>query len=132
MSYQMRSQSGFTLLEVLVVVVIIGVLAALVGPAIMNRVDSAREVAAQQQIESLRLALENYRLDAGRYPTTEQGLADLWEQPSLPPIPGTWNGPYLQKEPRLDPWGKAYVYQHFSQDGTASYELFTSGPEGAL
>src|SRR3989442_8416246 len=99
---------GFTLIEILVVIIVLGLLAALVGPRILGRVSEAKSATARTQIELLGLALDNYRLDNGSYPTTEQGLAALQEKPAREPIPGNWRGPYLNKAAPLDPWGRPY------------------------
>lgn len=99
---------GFTLIEVMVVIVILGVLAALVVPRVMNRPDEARVVAARQDIAAVMQALKLYRLDNGRYPTTEQGLQALVTRPSTEPVPNNWKS-YLDKLP-VDPWNKPYQY----------------------
>src|SRR5205085_3168069 len=102
------TRRGFTLLEVLVVLMVIALLAALVGPQIVGRVSEARSTAAKTQLELFSLALDNYRLDNGGYPTTEQGLAALRERPRRGPAPVNWRGPYLRKDVPLDPWGRPY------------------------
>jgi len=99
---------GFTLLEVMVVVVILGILAALIVPKIISRPDEARAIAARQDIASLMQALKLYRLDNQRYPTTEQGLQALVAKPSTGPVPPNWK-PYIEKLPQ-DPWRNAYQY----------------------
>lgn len=102
--------SGFTLIEVMIVIVILGVLAALIVPKVMGRPDEARVIAAKQDIATIMQSLKLYKLDNRRYPTTEQGLAALVQKPSLAPLPDNWNpGGYLEKLPK-DPWGKPYVY----------------------
>src|SRR5258707_11527721 len=98
---------GFTLIELLVVVVIIGVLTAYVGPRYFGQVARSEVNAAKAQIDALEKALEQYRLDVGRYPTGELGLAALVQKPSNET---RWSGPYLKKAVPLDPWGRAYVY----------------------
>ena len=101
---------GFTLIELMVVLVILGVLAALIVPKLMDRPDEARKIAAKQDIATLVQALKLYRLDNLRYPTTEQGLQALVAKPSLNPVPTNWKaGGYLEKLPN-DPWGQPYVY----------------------
>jgi len=101
---------GFTLIEILVVIVILGVLAALIVPNIMQRPDDARITAAKSQIALIMQALKLYRLDNQRYPTSEQGLAALVAKPEVPPLPPNWKpGGYLDKLPN-DPWGRPYVY----------------------
>jgi general secretion pathway protein G len=128
-SRQRRCAGGFTLIELLVVIVVIGVLAALVGPNVFRHVGAAKDAAARSQIEMLGAALDAYRLDIGRYPTTEQGLAALWTQPSTEPRPPNWRGPYLRKEVPLDPWQHAYVYRSPGEAGR-SYDLLSYGEDG--
>lgn len=99
---------GFTLIEVMVVIVILGVLAALVVPRVMSRPDEARVVAAKQDIATIMQALKLYRLDNRRYPTNEQGLRALVERPTSAPLPENWK-PYLERLP-TDPWGTPYQY----------------------
>lgn len=103
-------QQGFTLIEILVVVSILAILGALVVPRIMDRPNEARVVAAKQDISAVVAALKLYKLDNGRYPTTEQGLKALVEKPSTDPAPGNWkSGGYLEKMPK-DPWKHEYMY----------------------
>ena len=107
---QQKKQKGFTLIEIMVVVVILGILATLVVPKIMGRPDEARSVAARQDIASILQALNLYRLDNSRYPTTEQGLQALVTAPTLEPVPGNFKpGGYLAKLPK-DPWGSPYQF----------------------
>src|SRR2546429_9993100 len=102
---------GFTLIEVLVVIIVLGLLAALVGPRILGRVSEAKSATARTQIDLLGVALDNYRLDNGMYPATEQGLEALQEKPTREPVPLNWPGPYLKKAVPLDPWGRPYLYK---------------------
>ena len=105
-----RAARGFTLIEIMVVVVILGILAALVVPKIMSRPDEARIIAAKQDIASISQALKLYRLANGRYPTTEQGISALVTKPTTEPIPNNWKGGgYLERLPK-DPWGHPYQY----------------------
>lgn len=108
MSHTLRRVRGFTLIEVMVVIVILGILAALVVPKVMGRPDEARIVAARQDIASIMQALKLYKLDNRRYPTTEQGLPALVARPVVAPVPDNWKS-YLEKLPN-DPWGKPYQY----------------------
>ena len=124
------SRRAFTLLEVLVVLLVIGLLAALVGPQIVGRVSEARATAARTQMELFSLALDNYRLDNGGYPTTEQGLAALRERPRRGPAPINWRGPYLRKEVPLDPWGRPYGYRSPGEKNPTGYDLVTLGRDG--
>ena len=101
---------GFTLVEIMVVVVILGILAVLIVPRVVGRTDEARAVAAKQDVATLMQALRLYRLDNGRYPTNEQGLGALVEKPGRDPVPANWK-PYLDKLPK-DPWGNLYHYLH--------------------
>jgi general secretion pathway protein G len=103
-----RAQRGFTLIELMVVLVIIGVLAALIVPNVLDRADDARATAAKTDVNNLMQALKLYKLDNQRFPTGEQGLAALVAKPGSGPIPGNWK-PYLEKLPN-DPWGRAYLY----------------------
>ncbi len=105
-----RLAAGFTLIEMLVVLVIIGLLAGLVGPKLFGKVDSSRVQTAQTQVKMLKGALESMRLDIGRYPTTEEGLALLNTLPKDDKIRGRWRGPYLEDDVPLDPWGMPYQY----------------------
>lgn len=103
-----RPAGGFTLIEVMVVIVILGVLASLIVPRIMGRPDEARVVAARQDIASIAQALKLYKLDNRSYPTTAQGLLALVQRPSIAPVPPNWK-PYLERLPN-DPWGTPYQY----------------------
>jgi general secretion pathway protein G len=105
-----RRPAGFTLIEIMVVIVILGVLAALVVPRVLERPDEARAVAAKSDIAAIMAALKLYRLDNQRYPTGEQGLNALVAKPDAPPAPPNWKpGGYLEKLPK-DPWGSPYQY----------------------
>lgn len=121
-----RLVRGFTLLELLVVVAIIGLLAAYVGPRYFGQIGKAETKAAMAQIDALGKALEAYRLDVGRFPTTQQGLAALMAAP-----PGTprWGGPYLKKEVPLDPWGQPYRYKSPGDHG--EFDVSSHGRDGA-
>ena len=123
-----RRQSGFTLIEVMVVVVILGILAALIVPKIMSRPDEARAIAAKQDVASLAQALKLYRLDNRRYPSTEQGLQALVAKPAQAPVPDNWkSGGYLERLP-LDPWGKPYQYLNPGLRG--EIDIFSFGADG--
>ena len=119
-------RSGFTLIELLVVVAIIGLLVAYVAPRYFGQVGRSEIAAAKAQIDALEKALDQYRLDAGRFPATEQGLAALVERPANEP---RWSGPYLRKAVPLDPWGKPYVYRSPGAQGT-DYDLLSYGRDG--
>lgn len=124
------NRRGFTLIEILVVIIVLGLLAALVGPRILGRVSEAKSAAARTQLELLGLALDSYRLDNGGYPTTEQGLAALDEKPTREPLPQNWRGPYLRKAVPLDPWGRPYVYRSPGEQNPSAYDLVTLGRDG--
>lgn len=105
-----KRHSGFTLIEVMIVIVILGVLAALIVPKVMGRPDEARIAAARQDIFTIMQSLKLYKLDNRRYPTTEQGLVELVQKPSQAPLPQNWSaGGYLERLPN-DPWGQPYQY----------------------
>ena len=117
--------AGFTLLELLVVIVIIGLLAAYVGPRYFSQLGKSERTTAKAQIEGLGKALDAYRLDTGRYPTTEQGLNALAVKPNDEP---KWNGPYLQKAVPPDPWSRPYVYRSPGQNG--DFDLLSYAKDG--
>lgn len=123
-------RGGFTLIEILVVIVVLGMLAALVGPRILGRVSEAKGATARTQIELLGLGLDSYRLDNGAYPTTEQGLAALNEKPARDPVPLNWRGPYLRKAVPLDPWGRPYLYRCPGEQNPSGYDILTLGRDG--
>jgi len=117
---------GFTLIEIMVVVVILGILAAMVVPKIMSRPEQARIVKVKQDILAIQNALDLYKLDNGSYPTTDQGLLALVSKPTTDPIPANWKSDgYLQQLPK-DPWGEAY--QYLNDDDTL--KIFSYGPKG--
>ena len=107
-----RPEAGWTFIETIIVVSIILILTGAVGVAGIRYVDRARHSSAGSEIASFALALDGYYLDNGIYPTSEQGLEALWEQPVSSPVPSSWNGPYISKKDFEDPWGKPYVYQN--------------------
>lgn len=117
--------SGFSLMELLIVLVIIGLLAAAVGPTLYKRVKQAKQTTAQDQIQSFMTALDNYFIDLGEYPSSQQGLTALRENVSGS---NRWDGPYLTKEIPQDPWNKAYVYRSPGRSG--GYEIFSYGADG--
>ena len=118
------NNKGFTFFEILVVVTIIGLLAALVGPKLWNRISGGKQVAAKAQIELFGTALDAFRLDIGRYPTSEEGLKALREKPSGA---DNWTGPYLPKEIPLDPWKNQFVYKCPGEHG--DYDLISYGAD---
>lgn len=120
-----RVHAGFTLLELLVVLVILGLLASLVAPRLLGNVSKSEVKVARAQISALETALESYRLDVGRYPTTEQGLAALEKVPGEEP---KWAGPYLKKSLPRDPWGNPYVYR--SPGERTDFDLLSLGRDG--
>src|SRR5262245_55071345 len=120
-----NGQAGFTLIELLVVMVILGLLAALVVPNYVRQGEKARIKTARTQIEMLGAALDTFRLDIGRYPTSQEGLDALRERP---PGIDRWDGPYLKKEVPKDPWGNAYIYR--SPGDREPYELMSYGADG--
>lgn len=120
-----RNNRGFTLVELLVVMVIIGMLAALVFPRLIPKVGKGKQAAAKAQIELLGQALDQFRLDTGRYPATTEGLNALMVDPGAP----NWDGPYLKKAVPNDPWGRPYNYQSPGNHG--DYDLISYGADGS-
>lgn len=121
----MRAGRGFTLLELLVVLVIIGLLAGYVGPRFFAQIGKSEVKTAAAQLDALGKALDQYRLDTGHYPSTEQGLQSLWVKPG---DETRWWGPYLRKAPPKDPWGREYQYKAPGEHG--DYDLFSLGKDG--
>ena len=122
-----RRANGFTLVELLIVMVILGLLAALVGPKFFGKVGKSRQRAAKAQISLFETAIDTYRLDVSKYPTTDMGLEALREAPD---DVERWDGPYLPKEIPLDPWGHEYVYTCPGENG--AYDIVSYGGDGNL
>lgn len=120
-----QNRKGFTLIELLVVMVIVGLLAALVAPRLFPKLGKGKQAAAKAQIELLGQALDQMRLDIGRYPTTQEGLNMLVTNPGVE----NWDGPYLKKALPNDPWGKPYIYQAPGSHG--EYDLFSYGRDAS-
>ena len=119
---------GFSLIELMVVLVILGLLAGLVGPQLFGNVDKANAKTADTQVKMLKAALQTYRLDVGQYPTTDQGLAALMRPP--PEASDYWDGPYLEDELPLDPWKTPYVYR-FPENNLQGFALYSLGADSA-
>jgi general secretion pathway protein G len=124
-THRRRPAPGFTLLELLVVMVIIGLLASIVAPQYFSQVGKSSAKVARAQIEAFGQALDQYRLDTGRYPTSEQGLAALRTAPAGV---RNWQGPYLKRDVPADPWGQSYQYKAPGQH--AEYDLISLGSDG--
>ena len=128
---EMKSLTGFTLIELLAVMVILVILAGLAATRILPQTEKAKRDAARADIEAnLALALDLYALENGSYPTTEQGLEALRTQPTTPPVPEKWKGPYLKKGSPKDPWGRPYQYRFPGEFNKEDYDLYSYGPNG--
>lgn len=127
---QMGRRGGFTLIEILVVIAVIAMLAALVAPNVFQHVGTAKDATARSQIELLGSTLDMYRLDNGRYPTTEQGLDALQVEPTIQPLPTNWRGPYLRRAVPMDPWGVPFIYICPGEVNPRSYDLLSLGADG--
>ncbi|WDN90305.1 general secretion pathway protein G [Desulfosarcina sp. BuS5] len=119
------NKKGFTLIEILIVMVILGLLAALVGPKMFGKVGKSKQKAAKAQISLLETALDTFRLDMGRYPTSEEGLEALRTKPA---DSEKWDGPYIPKKVPLDPWSNPYEYQSPGENG--DYDIISFGADG--
>ena len=126
-SYTEIKNQGFTLLELLVVMVIIGLLAGYVGPKYFEQIGKSENKTAKAQIDALGKALDQYRIDTGRYPSSEQGLSALYKKPGNEP---KWSGPYLKKNIPNDPWDKPYIFKSPGEHG--DYDLYSLGKDGQL
>lgn len=124
-----RNDRGFTLIEILVVIAVVSILASLVSPMVFRNVGDAKVSTARAQIEIFALALDAFRLDNDRYPTTEEGLSAL-RRPPAGETDSSWRGPYLRKEIPLDPWNRPYVYRSPGTVNPDSYDLLSLGRDG--
>lgn len=127
MQFKSTKDQGFTLLELLVVMVIIGLLAGYVGPKYFDQIGKSESKTAWAQIDAIGKALDQYRIDTGHYPTSEQGLNSLMQMPNDEP---KWAGPYLLKKVPSDPWGKPYLYKSPGDNG--EYDLYSFGKDGVV
>ena len=129
---KIKNRNAFTLIEIMLVVIIIGILVAMVAPQFSGRSEKARIAAGRADIvANISTALDLYELDNGRYPTTEQTLKALIEKPATAPIPLSWSGPYLKKkEVPKDPWGREYLYASPGVHNMETFDLSSYGPDG--
>jgi general secretion pathway protein G len=124
------TRAGFTLIEIIVVIAVIAILASVVTPLVFRNVGDAKVSAARAQIEIFATALDTYRLDNDYYPSTAQGIAALRSAPSGSPAARNWRGPYIRKDPPLDPWNRPYAYQSPGRVNAGSYDLLSLGRDG--
>lgn len=124
---QHRNQGGFSLIEIMVVIVIMGLLLSIVGPKVFDQIGTAKEKTVRAHFGNFKTALDSYRLDNFRYPTTEQGLEALVMQPDAEPVPKKWRQ-YMDKLPK-DPWDTPYLYESPAEEGRA-FDIYTLGADG--
>ena len=123
--------AGFTLLEIMLVVVIIGMLVGVASWKLTGKIGQAKDVTTRQQMDAYKMAIGSYELDNGFLPTTEQGLQALVSQPSSPPVPNNWKGPYLDPPViKPDAWGHPFIYKCPGVKLPSSYDLYSPGPDG--
>lgn len=124
-----REVEGYSYIETIICIMVMLILTVVVGVASLKLIDRAKEAKCYKEIESFKLALEEYYSECGMLPSSEQGLSALWEKPYLYPVPSKWDGPYLDSEVPLDPWGNEY---HYKVPGTNNlpYEIFSYGADG--
>jgi general secretion pathway protein G len=127
LSLRAARRAAFTLIELLLVLVILAILAAVVVPKFTNRSEQAREAAAKTDVSNMELAIDQFEIDCGRYPSSEEGLNALMQPPGN--ING-WHGPYLKRPPNADPWNNPYVYRYPGSHNPNGYDLFSMGPDG--
>ena len=130
MKKSLGSQAGFTLIEIMAVIILIALAIGLVGPEVFKRLAQGRQDSVRSQIAGFDMTLASYRMDNGTYPTTDQGLEALRTRPVLPPVPEKWNGPYLSKEVPVDPWGNPYRYICPGKRNPEGYDLYSLGSDG--
>lgn len=130
MARKNKYKAGFTLIEIMIVVIILAILAAAVIPRLTGRTQQAKESRAKADIETLSLALDLYSIDNGFFPSTTQGLAALRSRPSSPPTPTNWRGPYIKKSVPKDPWGSPYKYASPGVHNKEDYDISSLGPDG--
>jgi general secretion pathway protein G len=125
-----QSQQGFSLIEIMVVLIIIGLLVSIIAPNVLNRADEARVQKVKADFSTVATALKLYRLDNYNYPTSEQGLQALVTKPTLDPIPANWKkGGYLEQLP-MDPWGRPYLYLSPAEFGDGDFDIYSLGADG--
>jgi general secretion pathway protein G len=125
----LKYDKGFTFIETIVTISIILILSAAVGFSAIKYIERARFASCRNQIETFRLALQSYYLDSFQYPSEGQGLKALWEKPSIPPVPGKWEGPYVDRLIPLDPWGNNYVYKNPGENDLP-FSIISYGADG--
>ena len=127
-----QRRGGFTLVELIVVMVILVLLAGTVTVVVVNRIEDGKRTKARVDVAGLEQAVDLYYLDAGNYPTSQQGLEALLNEPTSPPIPAKWNGPYIKKSLPVEPWGSDYIYEYPGTNNPDSFDIFSMGKDQAV
>ncbi|MGE5530139.1 MAG: type II secretion system major pseudopilin GspG [Patescibacteria group bacterium] len=125
-----RSERGFSLIEITAVLLLMAAFAVIVAPQVIRSVEKGRVNAGKSQIQSLKSVLNQYKLENGAYPTTEQGLDALYEKPTVPPVPENWDGPYVEDPVKEDPWHHPLVYRCPGLHNKNGYDLMSYGADG--
>ena len=126
------NEAGVTFIEILIVVIIIGFIASIVAPSLFGQIGKTKLITAEAQIKNIEAGLEQYYLDCGQFPTTDQGLRALMVKPNISPVPKGWDGPYFKRDIPKDPWGNEFIYKSPGLQNPKTYDLYSFGKDGQV